>query len=191
MGWNAAWSSSPDKPVWALPGRSLSSQWTPQSEPIECVHHTRLQGDAGPNMIWFACMVVQRLSQQEPCSKYRASTFFSEIRERPLKLYSIYIHSLCPLRHSMAQKVVEESGLTFEYTPCLSILSHSLFSGTFPQTWYWALSQRLIDMLLQHCQGHICHLDSSRAAWHSPLLVTAGSEFLQNWKSLEVTSQVY
>lgn len=124
MGWNAAWSSSPDKPVWALPGRSLSSQWTPQSEPIECVHHMQLQGDAGPNMIWFACMVVQRLSQQEPWSKYRASTFFSEIRERPLKLHSIYIHSLCPLRHSMAQKVVEESGLTFEYTPCLSILSH-------------------------------------------------------------------
>lgn len=29
-------------------------------------------------------------------------------------------------------------------------------------------------MLLQHCQGHICHLDSSQAAWHSSLLTTTG-----------------
>lgn len=127
MGWNAAWSSSSDKPVWAFPGQSLSPQWTPQSEPIECMHHVQLQGDAGPNVIWFACMVVQRVLKQEFWSKYRAPTFFSEIREPALKLHSIYIPSLCSLRHSMLQKVADESRLTFEYTAWLSILSLSLF----------------------------------------------------------------
>lgn len=34
---NAAWSSSSGKPAPALPGRSLSSQWAAQPEPMECV----------------------------------------------------------------------------------------------------------------------------------------------------------
>lgn len=174
MDWNVAWSSSSDEPVWALPGQSLSSQWTPQSEAIECMHHMQLQGDAGHNVIWFAYTV----EQEGAWSKYRTSTFHIEVREPAPKLQTINILPLYSSRLSMAQKVVEESGLTFEYTACFSILSCSLFSGAFHQTLYWAcapLPRHLIDMLLQHCQGHICHLDSSGAAWHSCLLTTAGS----------------
>lgn len=177
MGWNVAWSSSSDGPVWALPGRSLSSHWTPQSEAIECMHHVQLQGDAGPNVIWFAYMVAQDFfATRSP--KNRTSTLHSEMGEPALKLQAIYIPSLCAQRHSIAKKVVEESRLTFEYTACFSILSCSLFSPAFQQTLYWAhasITQHLIDMLLQHCQGYICHLDSSRVAWHSSLLATAGS----------------
>lgn len=177
MDWNVAWISSSDGPVWALPGRPLSSHWTPQSEEIECMHHMQLQEDAEPNVIWFAYMVAQDYFATD-WPKNRTSTSHSETGEPALKLQAIYIPSLCTQRHSTAQKVVEESRLTFEYTACFSILFCTLFSRAFQQTLYWAhasLTQQLIDTLLQHCQGHICHLDSSRVAWHSSLLATAGS----------------
>lgn len=114
-----------------------------------------------------------------------------KLRKWALNFKSIYIHCLGSLRRWAAPKVAREPSLTFDCTCWLSIHSSHLLSGTFPSTLYWALSQCLVDMLLQHCPGHICHLDSSRAAWHSPWLPTARSELRQNWKSLEVTSQVY
>lgn len=114
-----------------------------------------------------------------------------KLRKWAQNFKSIYIHCLGSLRRWTAPKVAGEPSLTFDCTRWLSIHSSHLLSGTFPPTLYWALSLCLIDMLLQHCPGHICHLDSSRAAWHSPSLPTAGSEVRQNWKSLEVTSQVY
>ena len=164
MGWNAAWSSSSDRPVWAFPGQSLSSQWTPQSEPIECMHHVQLQGDAAPNAIWFACMVVQRVLKQEFWSKYRASTFFSEIRE--LWNFVPFIFLLCaPWDIRCCKRLQTNPGWHLNTQPDSQFSPLACFSVTFCQTLY---SQPLIDMLLQHCQGHICHLDFSRAAWHSP-----------------------
>lgn len=94
MGWNMVWISSSDGPVWALPGWSLSSHWTPQSEAIECMHHVQLQEDAGPNVIWFAYMVAQDYFATD-WPKNRTSTSHSEMEEPALKLQAIYIPSLC------------------------------------------------------------------------------------------------
>lgn len=166
LAWNAAWSSSSDKPAWALPGRSLCSQWTAQSEPIECVWIHR---DAGPNAIRFACMAVQRLLQQEHWAKYRAATFLCE-GEPALNRQSISIQSLCSLKHLMSQTAERESQLTFEYT--------AAFLRPFTRLYIEFFQSADRYVIAAHVRDISAALDSSWAAWHSRLrFPTDDSEF--------------
>lgn len=137
-----------------------------------------------PNVIRLACMAVQRLLQQEHWSKYRALAFLCGAAPT-LRRRSIYIRSLCSLKRLMSQTVEEESRLTFEYAASspspLTRLYIEVFGGA----------------------GSICYcsrdvrdasaaLDSSWAALtFSPPLSHRGVRVLQDWKSPEVTSQVY
>lgn len=154
----------------SLGGHSALSQLLSQRQLSVCIicSFKGMQGLMWYDLHTWMCKSFLLL---EPWCEYRTSTVYGEIREPARLLRPIYILCLSSPRHSMAQKVAEESGLIFEYAACFSFLSCSLFSGAFHQALYWArapLTRRLIDMLLQHCQGHICHLDSSRAVWHSP-----------------------
>lgn len=141
----------------------------------------QLQEDAAPNVIWYAYMLCKTFSQQKMGSKNRTSTFLIE-RKGPALNPSQFVFETS--NGAKGCKGIQ-ADIWIHCLP-LNSLPWPPFQGISPA---FILSSstsnmHLIDMLLQNCQGHICHLDSSRAVWTSSLLLAtaeSGHGNLWSW----------